>query len=297
MIEDFVAEFKRIEPFRTSFRRTLLRKHLYTSFKVPPDVDVTVDFGPRGRHWVYDRTAVGQGVHEPGLIKSLIALRRLMGPLDGRAFYDVGSLYGYVAIMGAAILRPAETLAFEMNPDSASVVADNAALNPDLKVEVVPAGLTSEHTANVRCMYKDFTLRIRPDMDEAARLKQNGFREAMLDLKTLDDVAADRKAAPGVIKIDVEGSQMSIIRGGGRILKASKPVLLIESDLPHAANRDGSSMGDLCRFLAEEYGYRMVFFDHRKWDSEPRLLKPRKKLPERLERNQLIVALPRKSAA
>jgi len=292
MLEAFLDQLGRIDPFQTRFHRTLLRRHLYTSFQVPPDIDITVDFGPRGRHWVYERTKAGRGVHEPGLIKSLIALRRVLGPMRGRALYDAGALYGYVGIVGSAILEPAETLMFEMNPDSAAIAQDNAALNTAHRIEVVHAGLTNRSDPAVPCLYREFTLKVRPGDEEIAELREEGFRMAKIDLRTLDEIAASRGVPPGLIKIDVEGSQMSIVEGAKATLTAARPVLLIESDLPNAANRDGFTMAELAGMLMAEFGYRIVVFDHRSWATDPRVVTRKSIQKFNLERNQLMVCLP-----
>ncbi len=292
MLEDFRTEFQRIDPFQTTFRRTFLRRHLYASFKVPPDVDFVLNFGRPGRAWVYDRTELGKGVHEPGLVKAMIALRRVMGPLDQRAFYDVGSLFGYVALVGAAISGASETLAFEMNPQSAAVARNNASLNPKLGVEVLQLGLTSETSPAVPCLYHSFTLKVRPSEEESAELRASGFREALIGLSTLDDIAADRATAPGIVKIDVEGSQMSIIQGADKVLRSARPALLIEADSPDAPNGDGATMSDLCDLLITTYGYRIAMCDHRHWEGALRMIGTKREGFKGLEKNQLLICLP-----
>jgi hypothetical protein len=46
-------------------------------------------------------------------------------------------------------------------------------------------------------------------------------------MTTLDDLRA-RYAAPTILKIDVEGFESEVLRGGGRVLSEDGPALLIE---------------------------------------------------------------------
>lgn len=69
-----------------------------------------------------------------------------------------------------------------------------------------------------------------------------------VECKTLDDLAAD---PVGFVKIDVEGHELEVLRGGLKLLERDKPTLLIEAEERHRANAVGS-----IRALLEPLGYR-----------------------------------------
>ncbi len=235
-------------------------------------------------------------MHEPGLVKSLIALRTVLGPMPEAEVYDIGALHGYVAFLAAEVLQPRRVCAVEMNPGAARLARRNAALNTGFagRVETINAGVSDESASSVTCLYKQFALRIRPGDTEKGRLLSEGYRQAQIDLVTLDDLARSRDLAPKVIKIDVEGSQMAVLQGARASLKSFAPVLLIEADRPRKPNSDGTTMAALCDMLIAEYGYQIAVFDHRTWSGRPRRVS-RALLDAddgSLERNQLLVCLP-----
>lgn len=74
---------------------------------------------------------------------------------------------------------------------------------------------------------------------------------------TLDACLLDRGIRPAFIKIDVEGHELQVLKGGRRLLETCKPKLLIECEARHQP--PGSTTGDVFRFL-ENLGYRGYFF-------------------------------------
>ncbi|MDJ0629827.1 MAG: FkbM family methyltransferase [Rhodobacter sp.] len=295
-LDDFLTAFRSIEPFQSRLSPRFWPGPLRLRLQPPGLGPVAIRFDAASAAWVRARTKTGLGVHEPGLVKSLIALRRLHGPFEGHDFYDVGSLHGYVGLLAGRILQTRRVVGFEMNPQAARLAGTNAALNATAgqEITVLHAGVSNEVARAVPCLYKDFALAVRPDPATARRLRQQGYQAVDIDLLTLDDVSEKRNLFPKVIKIDVEGSQMSILRGAGKILRESAPVLLIEADGPNASNSDGTPMADLCSHLIRNYDYRIAATNHRDWEA-PLVVVTDAAIASgklKLERNQLFVCLP-----
>lgn len=72
-------------------------------------------------------------------------------------------------------------------------------------------------------------------------------------VSTLDDELGERR--PGVIKIDVEGAELEVLRGGRTVLAAAKPIVIFEH-VAAAARLYGSQSGALWDLFAE-LGYRI----------------------------------------
>jgi hypothetical protein len=77
----------------------------------------------------------------------------------------------------------------------------------------------------------------------------------------LDDVLpADY--VPTLIKIDVEGAEAAVFRGGLETLRRHKPIVIFEHGLG-GADRYGSGPADVWAILAEDVGLRIYDLDGR----------------------------------
>lgn len=79
---------------------------------------------------------------------------------------------------------------------------------------------------------------------------------------TLDDALSGWSVPPpGIIKVDIEGAEVGLLRGAGRILQKTRPVWLIEchgAELVRAALAEISQYDYLC-YLVEDAGHTATF--------------------------------------
>jgi hypothetical protein len=75
---------------------------------------------------------------------------------------------------------------------------------------------------------------------------------------TLDEFLP-REFVPRLLKIDVEGAELQVLRGGRRILERDRPIVLFEHGLG-AADRYGTGPRDVFGFL-QTVGYRIFDLD------------------------------------
>jgi FkbM family methyltransferase len=78
-------------------------------------------------------------------------------------------------------------------------------------------------------------------------------------LERLDDVLPDGYV-PHVIKVDVEGAELQVFRGGRETLVRHRPVVVFEHG-PGAADRYGTTPGEVHDLLAGEAGLRIFDLD------------------------------------
>ncbi len=88
--------------------------------------------------------------------------------------------------------------------------------------------------------------------DESADARPDDFEIQSIKLETLD---GQDLPSIGFIKIDVEGHEEKVLRGGLATIGRDKPVMLIEIEKRHT----GKPVGDTLRFV-ESLGYRGCFF-------------------------------------
>jgi FkbM family methyltransferase len=162
-----------------------------------------VDRGP------HTDDTLGPDNHEPGLAELLWDLLP-----DGGVFCDVGAHVGRYAVRLAA--KAARVYAVEAMPGTARVLAENVVLNGLANVDVIQAALWSEP---VRLAFAD-------PMGQTDGGSNRGVpAEHGIQARTLDSLNLGRV---DLIKIDVEGAEGHVLRGGRDLLVAWHPTLLVE---------------------------------------------------------------------
>ena len=85
-----------------------------------------------------------------------------------------------------------------------------------------------------------------------AREASQPYAVQKINLETLD---AQNLKNVGIIKIDVEGHEEKVIRGGARTLRENQPVLIVEIEKRHTGKPAGETIG-----LIESLGFDGYFF-------------------------------------
>ena len=170
----------------------------------------------------------------------------------GSVFLDIGANFGYYSIRLAAALRAQiEVHAFEPHPVTFQRLSRHIDLN----------GLNSAiHAHRSALCDVSGTSRMvgRPDNSGASTLVVGltGDGGTEVQTTTLDEFAcAAGLTRVDVIKIDVEGAEPRVLRGGRETIRKFRPALLVEFWTPGLV-RAGSTPAELANALAE-LGYRM----------------------------------------
>lgn len=188
------------------------------------------------------------GTYEPDLLRFLQAeLRR------GDVFADIGSHIGVHALTAARRLHDlgaGRVVAFEPTTDTVDKLAALAKRN-GLGVEVVRTALGER--AGSATIFSDPNY---SDADAGVRSQYNtGAKVEQVPLTTFDAWAAisvlDRL---DVVKIDVEGAEIDVIRGMGQTLRSLRPRVVVAEVKDHGFARSGGSAGEL-RQLLGRFGY------------------------------------------
>jgi FkbM family methyltransferase len=177
-------------------------------------------------------------------------LRRLLeATREGDTFFDVGANIGTVTIPVA--MTGAECLAFEPAPANAARLAENAELNRLGNVTVVEAAMWSESG----------TVELRVDGAEGsgtARVVDAGEGTIEVPAATLDRFAGGGAAAPDLLKIDVEGAELEVLRGAEATLGAGRVREVFVETHPLALGERGASEADVAALL-RDLGYAEVW--------------------------------------
>jgi len=160
-----------------------------------------------------------------------------------KTILDIGGNIGAFALLFEQLNPTATICTFEPHPVTFRRLADNLARN-NSKVQAFNCGLGDKKTqlklyeidAHNTGMNKLF-----------AEEQDHPFVE--IGIERLDECWADRGQID-LIKIDVEGFELAVLRGAGQLLQKYFPLLIIEID-DNNLRSNGSSARELIRFLLD----------------------------------------------
>ena len=200
--------------------------------------------GEHFTHWGAQAWSVLTGTHEPMVHE---ALRRTLG--SGGVFIDIGSNLGYTALLAAGIVGPSgRVIALDAQRECADATQVNARLNGLHQVQALhcAAGATSGE--------QEVIVTQDPLWTRLASVGEHPLevRRDRVPVTAVDDLVA-RLGLPtvDVVKIDVEGAELDVIGGMGRVLAEQRPFVIAEM---HDRN------ADFCRAMSAA-GYRVVNLD------------------------------------
>ena len=184
------------------------------------------------------------GLHEPVLSAAIVRIARA-----ANAFADIGAHLGYFSCLAGAANPHLKIFTFEMDQRLSNRIAVNAAMNDLRRIEVVPKAVSDRATTvYYPARREDPGLQMTdappPEQDVAA-----------CDAVTLDDFFRERRPVPDFMKIDVEGAEMKVLRGGENLLREHLPTLFLEIH-PQKLLRIGSSAEEV-HDLLRDIGYKM----------------------------------------
>ncbi len=90
-------------------------------------------------------------------------------------------------------------------------------------------------------------------------IKNPDIEEIKVELKRLDDLIP-KELKIDFVKIDVEGGEFDVLKGGKNLLKSSKPIIVIETGLG-ASDFYGTKPQDLYDFIHTELDMRISLLD------------------------------------
>lgn len=192
----------------------------------------------------------------PFLEKELFLLRRIVTP--GDVCIDIGAAGGAHLLVMARRVGPAgRVLGFEPRPGSlrllrlivrATGLAARVTLSPKALADRVGAQSLRVPMVPTRAHFRGST----GEPERTAAFATLPHREIQVATTTLDAaVAASGIDRVDLVKCDVEGAELLVLAGAGRVLRELRPVLVLEADDLHQA-REGACADDV---LAEVVGH------------------------------------------
>ncbi len=158
---------------------------------------------------------------------------------DGDKVFDVGAHFGYVALVIATCLGSSgEVVCFEPDPLAYRTLCSNVELNgASIEARITKVRAAVGASAG-RATFSRGVHSTRGKLSEAGDVE--------VDVVTLDD-ARQRFGVPRLVKVDVEGGELEVLKGGAELLRTRATIFVVET---HSA-----SLNDACKQVFESYGY------------------------------------------
>jgi FkbM family methyltransferase len=160
------------------------------------------------------------GDYEPEITE---LFQRLVTP--GSTVYDVGANAGYFALLSGEL--GASVHAFEPNPAVRALLSRSVELGRG-DITVVPCAV-SGHAGKLPLYVSG------PGNTGRSGLMVERGTAVEVDVVTLDDYSERTGTRPQLVKIDVEGAEVGVLEGMGRLLADVKPTLIVELHVTHGA--------------------------------------------------------------
>jgi len=163
--------------------------------------------------------------------------------------YDIGANVGFFTVIAARLCPQGRVVAFEPLPENLERIRHNVALN-NLQNIIVRSEALCDTDAQSR-----FEVSPEPTWGKLVSVgKGIGTKVGTIDVKVsrLDSlVKAGEIPIPELIKIDVEGAEIGVLRGAESTLHQARPVLLIEL---HGTNQAIASLLESLAYSAAVLG-------------------------------------------
>jgi FkbM family methyltransferase len=176
-------------------------------------------------------------------------------------FVDVGANFGYFTCLVAGAMKAtpgSRVIAVEPNPDMLRLLDINIRINWSMApVQVVAAALADERGTRKLTVPRhaagNASLAIAHD-ESAGVLPEAAAATVDVDVLRLDDILRD-EARVDLIKVDVEGFETAVFRGGSETLQ--RPGLKLVFEWAQTQTRAAGYEPALILEMLHQYGYRL----------------------------------------
>jgi FkbM family methyltransferase len=185
-------------------------------------------------------------------------MSQLLSP--GGTFFDVGAHYGWISMLAAhCVGRSGRVVAFEPSPVLADILSYHKRVNRMQHVELVSKAVSDINAKHVPFFLVNGGLSFRNSLtigaDVTAYVSTSEKTRHEVDAITLDRFVESTGSTPHVIKIDVEGAELLVLRGAEQLLRRFRPHLIVGVH-PYWLPRS-QTVGEIFDLLRRRHGYQV----------------------------------------
>lgn len=179
----------------------------------------------------------------------------------GMCVFDIGAHIGLYALAAAKrIGTTGKVFAFEPSPASAHILEHHLVLNGyQDRVEIVRSAVTD--TVGVLSFFvrghSMCASLARGNLSRCTTATRSRVQEIRVPSLTLDSFCTSRSIAPSIMKIDVEGGELRVLKGARSLLLQDHDVAMICEIHPREMARCGATESALHAYVTE-VGYQLL---------------------------------------
>jgi FkbM family methyltransferase len=169
----------------------------------------------------------------------------------GGVFFDIGANVGFFSMLAARMVGEAGAVyAFEPVPANAAKIERNASLNGFSHVHVLPVAISDEVGSRELLLAEH----VGGSVLRSAGTPPDLVGSMQAETTTIDTIVQRASVRmPDVVKIDVEGAELQVLKGMRRVLEEKRPRLIIEFD--DAVREECEAKLGACRSFLESREY------------------------------------------
>jgi FkbM family methyltransferase len=210
--------------------KRLIRRHLWVQVQsgLSQGTWMHLRLPSEGEYW--------RGTHEPHVQNAIsVAVR------PGAVVYDIGAHLGSIALGTARLVGNfGRVVAFDGDPENVLRLRDNTSRNGlEDRLQVVHAAVWSCTRSDGISFRRGQTVRSQGGVEANGNrpVVGGGGEVIKVPTVTLDDFIAAGGPLPQLVKIDVEGGEYQVLRGGANLFASQKPLIIAEIHHQQAAEQ------------------------------------------------------------
>lgn len=190
----------------------------------------------------YKDTHVGMYLINSGVFEPLETSEILKVVKDKFVIFDIGANFGYYTLLLSKKFPDNKVYSFEPDKDNKVLLSENISLNNLNNIKIEELAL-SDKSGSVSFV----SSKIHRGKSQISSGKQYSYKVSM---NTLDNYCVENKISEiNLIKLDVEGSEIPILRGGKDIISRSKDITLFIEYNPRSYTEFGFTKEDFFNTL------------------------------------------------
>lgn len=150
---------------------------------------------------------------------------------EGDTFLDIGAHFGYFTLMASTLVGTSgKVFSIEPSKGSHSLLMENISANNNISLHHNAVSDVNEEVQffEFPIMYSEYNALDIEKFKQESWIKKYNPETTIVKAITIDGFLQEQQRQPAIIKIDVEGAEVKVIRGGENTWKTQSPLLVME---------------------------------------------------------------------